>query len=329
MEALGLAEFDQQSDKFDTLVAATPDIDHFCSASDWIVPAARALMPPRTPFLFRRDDCQIALMRGYHPDGWPYLEPLEAMWGLACPVVGPRGTETARYLAETLAARASDWRVVVLTGLPQHSRMFGDIVRQLKRYELMQGPSTTRCVASLQGGLDGFLSRRSRNFRKALRRALRDARDAGLEFSACHSGDIDQAKNLYERVVAVEFRSWKGRAGMGIESGGMYHFYREMVPRLARRGALKLIFARDLRRGGGADVGYVLGGIFGDTYRGLQFSFDSEYRHLALGNLCQYQQIVELCDEGIQCYDLGTDMEYKRRWAETFLKTVGLIALRR
>jgi CelD/BcsL family acetyltransferase involved in cellulose biosynthesis len=102
----------------------------------------------------------------------------------------------------------------------------------------------------------------------------------------------------------------------------MLDFYRLMVPRLHRRGALRLGFAqRD-----GQDLAYILGGIFGDTYRGLQFSFAADEEPLSLGNLCQYWQLERLCAENIALYDLGSEVEYKRRWGEIVHETVTLVA---
>src|SRR5688572_32387452 len=55
-------------------------------------------------------------------------------------------------------------------------------------------------------------------------------------------------------------------------------------------------------------------------YRGLQFSYDDAFAQLGLGGLLQYHQIVELCAEGVTRYDLGTEMDYKRRWAEDVIE---------
>ena len=330
MEPLGLQELYEQSAVFDSLVAVTPQIDRFCSSTDWILPAASALMPPRAPWLFKSPEIQVALMRGRHPQGWHYLEPLEAMWGLACPIVGLDSGQAAAQLGHLLRRREDEWNVTVLLGLPAGSRLMMEVAKALVgRYEVRQGPETIRCVASLDGGVDGFLGRRSRNFRKALRRTLRAAKDAGIEMVSCRADTIDEARILYRRAVAVELRSWKGRAGVGIESGHMHDFYSAMVPRLARRGGLRLMFAQDSRRAGSRDIAYVMGGMFGSTYRGLQFSYDAEYEHMSLGNFCQYHQIVELCGDGAASYDLGTDMEYKRRWAELTHISIGLIVVKR
>jgi hypothetical protein len=326
MDALTLDELDRQADAFDEAVAAMPDIDHFCSSSAWILPAEAALMPPREPWLFHGEHGYVAMMRGQHPEGWCYVEPLESMWGLACPLIGRDSERLAAAFAELCRQRRDDWEVALLSGIGPGSRLCMSVVKHLApRYELRLGPRAVRHVADLAGGVDAFLGRRSRNFRRALRRAQRDAEAAGIVFETVHATDAAAALAAYERIVGVEARSWKGMAGVGIESGTMHGFYHEMLPRLAARGRLRLIFARHEDR----DVGYILGAVFLGTYRGLQFSFDAEYRALALGNLCQYQQIQALCAEGVGRYDLGSDMEYKRRWSDTTHDTIALIALRR
>ena len=90
-----------------------------------------------------------------------------------------------------------------------------------------------------------------------------------------------------------------------------------MMPRLMRRRAARLIFAtRD-----GEDLGFIFGGVRGPVYRGLQFSFRDSLSQLGLGNVLQYEAIKDLSEEGIARYDLGTDIEYKRRWGEPYLST--------
>lgn len=326
MHALTLAELHRRAGAFDRAVAATPGIDHFCSSSTWVLPAQAALMPPREPWLFCGEHGYVVMMRGRHPDGWHYIEPLESMWGLACPVIGADSEHLAPDFAALCRRRERAWDVALLSGLASGSALCAALVAHLApHYELRLGPRAIRHVTDLRGGMDAFLGRRSRNFRKALRRALRGADEAGITFEPAHATDPGAAVDVFERIVRVEARSWKGRMGVGITAGPMHDFYRMMVPDLAEHGRLRVMFAgRE-----GEDIGYILGAVWLDTYRGLQFSFDAAYRDLALGNLCQYHQIAELCDEGVTRYDLGTDMDYKRRWADGTQDTISLIALRR
>jgi len=153
-----------------------------------------------------------------------------------------------------------------------------------------------------------------------MRRASRRAAESGVTYEYLSVVSEAEADGLYERILRVEERSWKGMEGTGILDGGMNTFYRLMLPRLARRGALRVLFARHAD----TDIAFVFGGLLGDTYRGLQVSFDDKYREFALGNLMQMGMIERLCDEGIKRYDLGSELEYKSRWAENVHSTTTL-----
>jgi CelD/BcsL family acetyltransferase involved in cellulose biosynthesis len=214
---------------------------------------------------------------------------------------------------------------LLLAGLVRGSPRFLVTAQTLApRYVLRLGPITRRHAASLRGGLDAFLGRRSANVRRGLSRALKQARTAGVTFERVEVPP-DGADAVYERILAVEARSWKAAEGVSILHSEMLGFYRAMLRRLARRKAVRLQFARL----DGADVAYILGGVLGDAYRGLQFSFAREHEELSLGNLCQYHQVQALCDEGLALYDLGAEVDYKRRWGEIVLDTVSLFALPR
>ena len=58
-----------------------------------------------------------------------------------------------------------------------------------------------------------------------------------------------------------------------------------------------------------------------NRYRGLQLSYNDDFRPLSLGNCVQMEMIENLCDEHVDSYDLGTDMPYKARWGEQTFET--------
>jgi hypothetical protein len=321
MEPVDLADV---AEDFDRQVAATVGIDGFCSSSAWILPAAAALMPPRTPYAFRSDHGYFAAMRGIHPAGFAYVEPLELAWGLASPVIGADAVAVGEEVVALLASKR-DWQVAILPGMADDGPQRRTIeARAPARWERRLGTPTVRHVASLEGGVDGYVARRSRDLRKSLRKGLRAAAADGITFASVRVGDAAAATALYARIQAVEARSWKSAEAVGIGAGPMREFYAAMLPRLAPVGRQRTIFARH----GEVDVGYILGAVFGGEYRGLQFSYDDDYARFGLGGLLQYHQIVELCAEGVERYDLGTDMDYKRRWAERQVSTGMLILLR-
>jgi hypothetical protein len=309
------------ADDFDRQVAQTPAIDRFCSSSAWILAAAGALMPPRAAFTFRGEHGYFAAMRGVHPAGFPYIEPIELAWGLASPVIGADSSALVGEIVPLLAGRR-DWQLAILAGMtlsgPQRRALDAALPQ---RWERRRGQPTVRHVASLDGGLDAFLSRRSRELRKSLRKSLRTAAAEGVTFERARGGD---ARVLYDRIQAVEANSWKAQEGVGIHAGPMRAFYGAMLPRLVALDQLRALFARVGER----DVGYILGAVWAGEYRGLQFSYDDAYGRLGLGGLLQYHQIVELCEQGVARYDLGTEMDYKRRWAEEIMETEMLVVVR-
>ncbi len=311
------------ADDFDAEVARTPRIDRFCSTTAWILSASSALMPPRVPFSFRGEHGYLAAMRGVHPAGFPYIEPVELAWGLAAPLISAQPEALVEEVVPMLVTRR-DWQLAILSGHALDGPQRRALERMLPpRWERRRGAPTLRHVASLEGGLDGFLSRRSRELRKSLRKSLRAATDAGVEFEQVAAGPADAAA-LYARIQAVEERSWKALDGVGISQGPMRVFYERMLPRLCARGEQRTLFARI----GDRDIGYVLGAVFDGEYRGLQFSYDNDYTRLGVGSLLQYHQIAALCVEGVGRYDLGTEMDYKRRWAEDVVETEMLVVVR-
>jgi hypothetical protein len=150
------------ADDFDREVAHTAAIDRFCSSSAWILAASAALMPPRASFAFKGTHGYLAAMRGVHPAGFPYIEPVELAWGLAAPLIGRDAEALVAEVVPLLAGRR-DWQLAILAGLtvagPQRRALDATLP---SRWERRRGQPTVRHVASLEGGIDGFLSRRSR-----------------------------------------------------------------------------------------------------------------------------------------------------------------------
>ena len=67
----------------------------------------------------------------------------------------------------------------------------------------------------------------------------------------------------------------------GIARRTVADFYRRLLWRLAPCDQLRLMVAvLD-----GRDIGYVVGGIRGSTYRGLQMAYDRDHAHIGVGHL--------------------------------------------
>jgi hypothetical protein len=322
MNRISLEELSERSEAFDAAVMASGNIDLYCSSTDWILPATAGLMPKRESYIFEEEGCFWAFMRSPHPGGFAYLEPLEAMWALACPVVGADVDRLAAGIEHLCSQPLEAWKLMVLAGLPASHPLLSAIVTRLTgRVRLALGESSVRLVASLEEGIPAYLARRSKGFRRSLRRSEAKAQKAGIAFE---DASAQPAETAFRRIIEVEKRGWKGRDEVGIVTGDMHSFYELMLPRLAARGAQQVRFATK----DGLDIAYIMGGLRGSTYRGLQFSYDYDFAEYALGNLLQLEQMRHCERMGVHHYDLGMSMDYKRRWSDSEHETLALFVIR-
>lgn len=334
-DVVAIESLDAEAERFDGAVAASAEVtDTFCSSSAFVQSAFLGLQPGRAARAFRVSDAGYLVFAerevsiGADPRVRRLWEPYEAMWGLACPIVGAEVDVLAAALAAQLdeERRGAGAPLVLVCGLTHDGALLRALAQALSfGHRLQPGNETARCVASLEGGLDGFYARRSPAVRRALRRARRDAENAGLRAEHHRPGTADEAARLYARAVALDDVSWKGRAEVGLRGSGLYAFYAEMLPRLAKRGALRMVFIVD----GDTDVAYLFGGVRERSFRGLQFAFRAGREDASLGNVAQLAAITALCDEGMTRYDLGVAADYKHKWAESLVVTTSFIAIPR
>ena len=314
---------------YDEAVLQTRGISPYCSCSDWGLAALAHLHPNRTPIIVRRGESWVALTLGSHEDVGVYLQPLEADWGFASPLIGPDTRRSVELLEEVLDQTES-WRVALLTGLPLEIATRTALSLDA-RYRVVVRDGIRCQVATLAGGLDGFLARRSAKFRRNLLRDRRRARRAGIELETIREipeidGEIEAKTPIMQRILAVEQRSWKFATGESVLHAPRYYaFYSEMLTRAARRGRLRVVFARLDDR----DVAYCFGGVHGTSYRGFQLAYSDDVAHLGLGNLAQLEMIEHLTSEGVDSYDLGMEMAYKERWADETLSLYTVVIVRR
>lgn len=307
---------------FDAAASATAGASVYCSSRDWAASAAEHLHAGRAPVLLRREDHWVALSHGEHKQVGPYLQPLEADWGFACPLLGPDPQIAIRLLSDFLKAAQQRWHVLLLSGLPL--ALASNVALALDgRYRVVLRDGIRCQIALLEGGVEGFLGRRSARFRANLRRDRRRAEKRGIGFESVPPDTA--ASELIRRVIDVELRSWKHREGQSVlESARHRRFYTAALDRAGKRGALRAMFATL----DGQDIAYVFGGVLGTTYRGFQLGYDDAFRNLGLGNQVQLALIAELADQGVLRYDLGMAMGYKARWADERLSLHTLVVVK-
>ncbi len=296
----------------------TPQPDPFCALTAWQL-SFREAMDPTRPYLVGHNAhglVQVALhMLGKNPA----LGPIERLWLFGCNVLGPAGPDLLEQLVgEFPAISGNRCTRFVVSGMDPE----GTLALELrKRFEGRCAISLLRedvqGAASLVGGLDGFLSRRSPSFRRNLRNGERRATNAGVRFERHCPTTPAEADAVFARMISVERKSWK--ASVGMDDGFSRDFYTAMLRRLsASRDGRVVLATRD-----GDDVGFIFGGMIGAIYRGQQFSFADACRDLSLGNLLQHEMIAWLCEQGAERYDLGPllgpFMDYKASWSEIAL----------
>lgn len=302
---------------WDRLVDPEGQPDPFCCASIWQLSAHAAFAPGRRVLARSTEDSVLVLAEAALSTGQPLLTSLEAHWCFGCPLLGP---QAVGMLAEVLSYRVGTpggLPALLLGGIVPYSRLARELFTCCnpaytiyKAGEIMQGS------ASLEGGLDGFLGRRSANARAKLRKAFRRARDRGVSFERSCPVTAAEAGALYARMMAVEEHSWKGVGQCGMTESPSREFYADMIRRLAVQGAARVMFARH----GEEDIGFIFGGMLGTVYRGQQFSYAAAWKDLSIGNLLQVEQVRWLCEEGATRYDMGMAsgeaMAYKMHWTE-------------
>lgn len=310
---------------FDAAVAATPHIDRFCSSTDWILPAAACFHPDATPVVVSVGNARFTFVRGVGSGFGAYLMPAEAVWALACPIAGPDWNENASRFREWLLHRNPGCRVVLVAGVVASTDAHWQLVDALApHFRLRRIDPVIRHAASLEGGEDGYLSRRTRKFRANLRRIQRRASEDGVAYEVVRPATSDALDAVYERALAIELESWKTRAGNGVALGPMKYFTHGVLANALDSGdAPFFVFALHE----GKDIGYLHGAVRGTYFRGLQMSFHDDARVRSVGNLLQWRALRALIADGVLRYDLGSSLPYKERWAEERTVTQGMLVV--
>ena len=311
------ADFERPDSLLNTLAGRCAQADPICSRSEWQFAFHKIFAPKRA--LHLRQDSQniLALAEWDHPSVGPLLEPVEAHWFFSRSLMGPCPEILLEELLSDLE-REDRRPSIALGGMDLEDPLIPRLIRLLGRHYSVGclDPILFR-TASLMSGSDGFLSRRSRKFRENIRRAMKKGNQAGITFERCIPTDEASAATAFARMTAVEQTSWKGIEQCGMTEEPYLAFYRDLFLRMSANGIARAIFARHED----TDIGFVMGGVAGQSYRGQQFSYAAEWAPFAIGNLLQWEMIQWLCECGVARYDMGSILEYKVHWTEVEFKS--------
>jgi CelD/BcsL family acetyltransferase involved in cellulose biosynthesis len=244
----------------------------------------------RTPFVFprgRERECTLALLRflGENGDRWDSLDLVE---------VAADG--------EILPA-FREWRTSTL------------------RTSLREVETSASPYVSLDGSWEDYLSRLGASTRKHVRRWLRKLEAlGGYEVEVFKEpGSMNEALDAYLGIEAV---SWKSQVGQGIrKSAQNVAFYRDLLPRLARRGRAEVVF---LRHRGERLAGFIELSLETTVYAS-QTTFDSRYEQLSPGAALQALCLKRRMESGASVYELFAKFHHdKLRWADEVRPSVNL-----
>lgn len=307
MKRLTLADFRMRSDEFDRAVAISGEASHFCSGSIWQIAAhdhLHRIAGEEQHFIVEDSGNWLAFVERDQPGVY---FPFESAWMFGCPLIGK-----ADASINLLARSSREWlrkpTGFCISGVP----VGGELHTKLRRLEpvarrFQEFPTTDCMILDLHDEAEGWLSRRSRKFRRSLHLA---EEVSGIEVAAIGNETPDQ---LYRRILEIQKQTSKWREGTDILQYPEYAaFYRALLEVLHQRGQLRLLFASY----GGKEVAYIFGGVTGNTYRGLQMGYIEEVRSLGLGNRLQLENLKRCATEGVTRYDLGMHAPYKERWAD-------------
>lgn len=300
------------------LALTTDQVDPVCCGPAWNLTCHSVFNPYSRIFYLQSMENLLLLCEIPAAGHGMYLMPLDSGWMFGQPLLGFYSYELLEEALE-IFSRAYERPLppVFLSGVradgPEALNLFSTFSTDFNFY---RHKSIVQCSASLSGGIDGWLARRSANHRAKLRKASRRAMEAGIVFTRHRPEHIDDGLALYKKMIEIEKRSWKGIGHCGMAESPSLEFYAALMEQYVRSRMAFVIFAMR----GEEYLGFVFGGGVGGIYRGQQFSYIEEARQLSIGNLLQFEQIKWLCELGFQRYDMGPlsgpRMEYKRHWTE-------------
>ncbi len=311
-----IIQFDQPDSILNRLALTSGQADPFCSTTYWSFPFLETFYPERRLLFKSTDNSAVLFTELVFENGRTAITPVDITWAFGNPLLGADSPELLAELVDELEEIYPDkhqFPVIFLTGLQPFDPLKPALDKLFRsRFRFSSERSEKQCSASLAGGVDGFLSRRSAGLRRGLRKQARRAQRLGVSFERHIPKNSQQAEQIYARMLAVESVSWKGIKNCGMTKSPSREFYQRMIRRLAQSASARVIFARH----DGQDIGYMFGGVAGSFYRGQQFSYDEKWAASSIGNLMQVEQVRWLAEEGIARYDLGPVMDYKTHWTE-------------
>ena len=172
---------------------------------------------------------------------------------------------------------------------------------------------TERCMPSIAltpawlDPIGQMLARQSDMKRKA-----KAAAKIGVLGFQCAAPSSAELAPLLEEALAVETRSWKGRAGTAVLCNpAVARFFRAYGARAAKAGILRLFFLRI----GGVTAAAQIAVETEDAFWQLKIGFDEQFQKVSPGNLLMAETIRWSVQRGLKTYHFyGKEADWTRDW---------------
>ncbi|RAU23251.1 GNAT family N-acetyltransferase [Paramagnetospirillum kuznetsovii] len=303
---------------WNTAAIKTRQVDPFCCTTSWQMSFHDAFSPNRRLLIRETSDSVVAFAEKAYFNNYTILTPIESMWFFGNPLLGPNSVDLFQdTLVDIEKFYGKKFPNIMISGVAPKGVLYRELRSRFDgKFNFRKHSSEVQCSSSLNGGVDGFVSRRSANTRRNIKKSIGHASALSLVFERHAPSSVDDARNIYLRMLSVEDRSWKGHGRCGMTEPPADQYYWKMIKRLSFTKSARVILAVHE----GKDIGFIFGGMAGTIYRGQQFSYDDSWKSASIGTMLQYEKVKWLCEEGATRYDMGPlighKMGYKASWTE-------------
>jgi len=154
----------------------------------------------------------------------------------------------------------------------------------------------------------------SRSRRQQYRRKWRKAEEIGptrLEILTPTETEMDA---IFDRLIAVEAKSWKGRAGTALlHDGKQAAFFRSFGRKMAAKGQLRLCFLTI----GGQDAAMTFAVVWDNRFWAIKVGYDESFATVSPGEALLVELIRHAAENEYSSFEFcGKDAPWTRVWAE-------------
>ena len=232
--------------------------------------------------------------------------------------VSPRG-QIIRALFDYLARHSELWDILDLERLRDDSHTWRCIKRLSSGagFSLHTRPDKQVPYIPIEGDWDSFIARRSKGFRKQIRKRRNRVANHHEAVSVVRCSSPDEVLSALEQAFDVSSRSWKAQRGSAItNSEAQMEFYRKLSTEFASRGCVDLWFLYC----GNVPIAFEYHLRHDGVTCPIRADFDEAYGDLSPGAYLEQEALCNLFeDPDMEVTEYNTCADgyaYERRWTD-------------